>query len=159
MIVDTKTGRGEWVMKKCALRCWIYRIYPKDSISTTVERSDGFDNALEARYPTSKHYRTKFRGLELISVCFKGQRCIQRAEKAKPYQLECTQSELQGSCTLYCDCRLDLGWLERSIPQKCAQMCSPNLLSPREEGGDDGRKQEAVRASKLRPSPGPCSHM
>jgi len=105
-------------MKKCSLRCTIYTIYPKDSISTTVERSDGFDNALGARYPTSKHYRTKFWGLELISVCSMGQRCVQRAEKAKPYQLVCTQSELQGSCTLYCDCRLDLGWLEQSKPQK-----------------------------------------
>ena len=53
----------------------------------------------------------------LISVRSRGQESEIRSEKAKPYQLQCTQSELQGSCALYCDCRLDLEWSEWSKPQ------------------------------------------
>ena len=79
--------------------------YPRDSVSTTVERSDCVDNALRARYPTTNTLSGRGVMYRLISVRSGGQKCAEGIENAKHTSSSVHRVSNQISCTLYCDCR------------------------------------------------------
>ena len=67
--------------------------YPRDSVSTTVERSDCVDNALRARYPTTNTLWGRGVMDRWISVRSGGAEMRRRHWKCEAYQQQCPQSE------------------------------------------------------------------